>query len=78
MNAFLGYGIVSLEPTGFYQRTLEVAERYGLSTTDAEYVTLASIRSIDLWTDDERLLRTLGGRVPQVWWIGDYRRVGSG
>lgn len=72
LHTYFNYSVAILEPANFYQRTLETAERYGISAFDAQYVALASMRGIDLWTDDERLLRALGGRVPEARWIGDY------
>ena len=56
----------------FHQRALETATGYMLGGYDAYYVTLAQYLGCDLWTDDRKLLRALGGRLSFVRWIGDF------
>lgn len=70
---FETFSLSITEMPGLYDTALVIADRYNLPAAyDAIYVALASIRGEDLWTDDRRLLNTLGGRLPFVKWIGDY------
>lgn len=43
---------------------------------DAHYVALAMILGCDLWTADERLVRTLAATLSFVKWIGSYPNGG--
>ena len=40
---------------------------------DAQYLAVASLLSCDLWTADEKLVRSVRGELPWLRWIGDYR-----
>ena len=49
------------------------ADAFGLPAAyDSQYVALAQFLGCDLWTDDQRLLRDLAGRLSFVTWIGDH------
>jgi predicted nucleic acid-binding protein len=62
-----------MELQGLYDTALVIAEQNHLGATyDAIYVAVAKSTNDELWTDDRRLLRALGGRLPFVKWIGDY------
>ena len=52
-----------------YQLALDL---YDTGVYDAMYVVLANRLSYELWTDDQRLLRALGGTFTNARWIGDY------
>lgn len=79
LAAFLALPIAVYAPDTLYGRALEIAEQYNLPAAyDAHYVALAELFNAILWTDDQRLLRELGGRLPFVRWIGDYRAEDSG
>lgn len=61
------------------RRALEIAVQYDLPAVyDAHYVALAEQFDALLWTDDQRLLRILTGRLPFVRWIANYRANGAG
>jgi predicted nucleic acid-binding protein len=78
MADFLAYPIELVAPPGLHQRALAVADLYGLPAAyDAHYVALAQESSCDLWTDDQRLLRLLGGALPFVRGIATYQPPGS-
>ena len=65
--------VTTHSPTGLAQRALTVADQYQLPAVyDAYYVALAETLGSDLWTDDQRLLRAVGDKLPFVRWIGDY------
>lgn len=65
--------VTSQFPSDLSRQALIVADRHQLAAAyDAHYVALAEILEVDLWTDDRRLIHTLGGRLPFVKWIGDY------
>jgi predicted nucleic acid-binding protein len=60
-------------PTGLADRALEIADRYALPAIyDAYYVALAELLVTPLWTNDTRLLKTLGNAVPFVRPISSY------
>lgn len=70
---FQKFPITSESPSGLSRQALTIADRYQLPAVyDAHYIALAEILEAALWTDDRRLIRTLGGRLPFVKWIGDY------
>lgn len=61
-------------PSELSRLALVMADRYRLPAVyDAHYVALAETLGFDLWTDDQRLLRALGHKLPLVKWIGDYQ-----
>lgn len=73
ITTFLAFPITLAAPAGLYHAALSIAEAHNLPAVyDAHYVALAQLLGCDLWTDDRRLLRTLGGRLAFVKWIGDY------
>ena len=70
---FLAVPISLQVPQGLYDRALVLADEYALPAIyDAHYVALAELLKVELWTADQRLLRTLGNRLPLVRWIADY------
>ncbi|HLH24950.1 MAG TPA: type II toxin-antitoxin system VapC family toxin [Chloroflexota bacterium] len=73
MADFLTFPIALQTSPTMHQRALAIADIYGLPAAyDAHYIALAEELGADLWTDDQRLLRALAGRVPFVRWIGSY------
>lgn len=73
LGQFFSVPIILAAPEVFSERALAVADTYGLPAVyDAYYVALAQLLECDLWTNDQRLLRALGGGLPFVKWIGDY------
>jgi len=66
---------ISLQaPETLHDRALVLAEQHRLpAVSDAHDVALAELLGATLWTADQRLLRALGGRLPFVRWIADYR-----
>lgn len=70
---FLAIPISLQAPPTLYDRALVLADEYNLPAVyDAHYVALAELLGATLWTADQRLLRTLGGRLPFVRWLADY------
>jgi predicted nucleic acid-binding protein len=65
---------ISLHPIPEQHRVaLTIADRFDLPAVyDACYLGVAQALGGDFWTDDQRLLHTLNGRLPFVRWIGDY------
>jgi predicted nucleic acid-binding protein len=73
LERFLVAPIVLVVPDGLYAEALALAYRYQLPEVyDAHYLAVAELYQCPLWTDDRRLLRSLGGKVERVHWIGDY------
>jgi len=69
----LAVRITLVAPDGLYAEALAIAYRHGLPAVyDAHYLAVAELNFCPLWTDDRRLLRSLGGRVERVHWIGDF------
>jgi len=70
---FLALPLTFVSPDGLEREALLLAEAHNLPAVyDAHYVALAQLLACDLWTDDQRLLRLLRGKLPFVRWIGDY------
>ena len=60
-------------PPDLYPRALHFARASGQRATyDCVYVALAEILGVELWTADERLVRSASTVAPWVRWIGDY------
>ncbi len=73
LRQFLTLDIALIADLSVFAAALELAEQLGLpSAYDAQYVALAKLRSGTLWTADQRLINTLGGRLAFVHWLGDY------
>ncbi len=61
-------------PEMLYDRALVLADEYALPAVyDAISIALAELGGADQWTGDQRLLHTLGGRLPFVRSIAAYR-----
>lgn len=73
LDDFLAFPIDTLNPEGLHRRALVFADTHGLPAAyDARYVALAELLGCDLWTDDQRLLRLVTGKLAFVRSIGDY------
>lgn len=73
LDRFLTFPVSLMQPANLHQRALVLATRYDLPAVyDAQYVALAEMLGVTLWTNDQRLLQTLHGRLPFVRWIADY------
>ncbi|MEZ8220081.1 putative nucleic acid-binding protein, contains PIN domain [Candidatus Fervidibacteria bacterium JGI MDM2 JNZ-1-D12] len=62
--------IVHLNPS--WQLAFAFARQNRIQVYDAVYVLLAGELGCDLWTADERLVRSIGGAYPFVRFIADY------
>jgi predicted nucleic acid-binding protein len=70
---FLALPVTLQAPAGLSQQALAVAAAHGLPAAyDAHYVALAQRLGCDLWTDDQRLVRQLGGPLPFVRSLARY------
>jgi predicted nucleic acid-binding protein len=73
LDRFLAFALTLLAPPGLHLRALDIADSYGLRAVyDAHYLALCELLGCEVWTDDRRLLRDIGTRLPYVRWIGDY------
>lgn len=74
LGRFLEFPIEIRNPNGLHGQALSLAHAYGLPAAyDAHYLALSAALGCDFWTDDRRLLSALGGRLPFVRPIGEYR-----
>lgn len=73
LRAFIELPLQLMTPEGLHERALDLATTYALPATyDAHYVVLAQEMDCPLWTDDNRLLSQLDGRLPFVRSIETY------
>jgi predicted nucleic acid-binding protein len=73
LEAFFALPLTLTAPSLLSRRALILAVEHDLPAVyDAHYVALAEILGCDLWTDDRRLLRLVGGKLALVRWIGAY------
>jgi predicted nucleic acid-binding protein len=72
LEDYLSLPVVLVDEPDVFRRALTMADRYGFSAYDAQYVALADMLNCDVWTADEGLLRAAGGRLPFIKWIGSY------
>jgi predicted nucleic acid-binding protein len=73
LKQFMAIPIAIVEPDNLHRRALVFANDFDLpATDDAHFMALAEAYGCHLWTDDQRLLRQLNGRLPFVRWIGTY------
>lgn len=74
LDDFLAMPIEFRSPPSMHGRALALAVAFDLPAAyDAHDLALIETAGCDLWTDDRRLLRQVGGRFPALRWIGDYR-----
>lgn len=67
-------GLELYQPATHHQTALSLAIAYGLPAVyDAYNLALSVELSCPFWTDDQRLLRALNGRLPFVHWLGDFQ-----
>lgn len=73
LRRFSTFQVSILSPDRLLEEALALAHGHALPAVyDAYYLALAQRLGCDLWTNDQRLLRALGGKLPFVKWIGDY------
>ena len=73
LAGFLALPIEIHAPPGMHQRALSLADEFDLlAAYDAHYLALAERLDCEFWTNDQRLLRQVGDRLPFVRWLGDY------
>lgn len=72
MAQLLAFPVALVMPEGLSRRALAIADEHNLRAAfDAHYVALADLLSCELWTDDQRLIRQVGDKLPFVRWIGE-------
>jgi predicted nucleic acid-binding protein len=73
LSRFFSYRVRLLAPDALSERALTLADDHNLTAVyDAHYIALAELAGCDLWTADQRLIRSLSTPLPYVRWIGDY------
>lgn len=75
LSQFLDIPIALQAPQTLHERALLIAVDHELPAVyDAHYIALAELFGATLWSADQRLIRTLNGRLPFVRSIADWRR----
>jgi predicted nucleic acid-binding protein len=73
LDDILAFKFLINNPAGLHRQALVLADYLGLPAAyDAHYLALAESLGCEFWTDDQRLLRQVGNRLPFVRWLGDY------
>lgn len=68
--AFNGLGITRVDRDDLHVRAWQLAKQYQTRRAyDMLYLALAQLEDLELWTGDERLVNTIGGRDPRVRWV---------
>jgi predicted nucleic acid-binding protein len=68
--AFNGLGIARVDRDDLHLRAWQLAKQYQTRRAyDMLYLALAQLEDLELWTGDERLVNTIGGRDPRVRWV---------
>lgn len=78
LEDFLRLPIMLLGEPDLYRQALRLTDAFSLGGHDAQYVALAQMLGCDLWTDDQRVLRAIAGRLPFVRWLGAYVALDAG
>lgn len=74
VDELLAFPITILSPETLYDRALILAHEYDLPAIyDAQYVALAELLAAALWTADRRLARSVGGGLPFVHVLANWR-----
>ncbi len=73
LDKFLALPFTIHNPSWLHREALALADTHGLPAAyDAHYLALAEHLGCECWTDDQRLLRRVGDRLPFVRPIADY------
>lgn len=73
LTRFFSYRVRLLAPAALSERALTLADDHNLAAVyDAHYIALAELAGCDLWTADQRLIRSLTDPLPFVRFISDY------
>lgn len=73
LTRFFSYRVRLLAPSALSERALTLADDHNLAAVyDAHYIALAELAGCDLWTADQRLIRSLTDPLPFVRFISDY------
>jgi len=71
---FFSFRVSTIGHRVLHRRALVVTDQYNISSAyDAHYVALTELAGAILWTNDERLLRVLAGKLLFVRSIADYK-----
>jgi predicted nucleic acid-binding protein len=72
-STYLEMGVKSIDSPRIQEMAWELAKRFDLPRTfDMQYLAVAELKDCELWTNDKRLVNSLGGRVARIRWLGDY------
>ncbi|MGH2615049.1 MAG: type II toxin-antitoxin system VapC family toxin [Thermomicrobiales bacterium] len=74
LDTFLALSIAYRNPSGLHRQALTLAAAHDLPAAyDAHYLALAEHVDCEFWTDDQRLLRQVGSKLPYVRSLRNYR-----
>jgi len=74
LDRFLSLPLSIVAVESLYRRALTLAVDHNLPAVyDPMYLAVAESQVCPLWTADEKLIRSVGDRLPFIRWIGDYQ-----
>ncbi|MDO8689818.1 MAG: type II toxin-antitoxin system VapC family toxin [Dehalococcoidia bacterium] len=73
LERFFTFPVSVINPETLHQKALALAAAYDLPAAyDAHYLALSQLLGCTFWTNDRKLVNTLGIRLPFVRWLGDF------
>lgn len=75
LEALFRLGLEAADSPEYHRRAAALAFAYGRSAYDAAYLALAESRGATFLTADRRLYNALGGHLPWVRWLADWREA---
>jgi len=72
-SAYSKIGVKSADNPGIQEVAWELAKKFNLPRTyDMQYLAVAELIECELWTNDQRLINSLQGKVSRIKWVGEY------
>ncbi len=72
-SAYLEMGVRGIDSPEIQKKAWELAKRFNLPRTyDMQYLAVAELNDCELWTNDERLVNSLQGKVSRIRWVKEY------
>ncbi len=73
LDRFFSFPVSVINPDTLHRKALALAAAYDLPAAyDAHYLAFSQLLGCTFWTNDRKLVNTLGNRLPFVRWLGDF------